>query len=73
MERFEMAELMKRLIGAPAEDAKRLVEEAGAQWQDVSDPAKPVSLDIRPMRIRVRIVDGVVAEASNGWGMSYPE
>lgn len=67
-----MAELMENLIGAPAEDAKRLVEEAGAEWQDVSED-KPVSLDIRPLRIRVRIVDGVVAEATNGWGMAYPK
>ena len=53
-------------MGSPAEDAKRLVDDAGLYWEDVSDDTKPVTANIWMGRIRVRIVDGVVIEARNG-------
>ncbi len=58
---------MESLVNVPAKMRSTYLKKQALCGQNVGDPVKRVSLDIRPMRSPMLIIDGVVAKASNGF------
>lgn len=56
------------LVGLPTKQAKRQITEAGYEVRVVSvdGDSRPVTMDFRPDRINLTLVDGVVTKATQG-------
>jgi hypothetical protein len=61
---IESKALSAAIVGLPEDEAKRKVEEAGRTW--VVERNQLVTADRRPLRVRVWLSEGIVAESIGG-------